>query len=254
MNSIWNPLFKRTRITVMIAGILMGGAVSQSAFALVSAPTETVKGRAPDMTQGKILWNDVNSNGITDAGDTLTIDPGTPFTFSDLDGDTEITPSFKWKIGDSEVGTSDTYTIQSGDAGKVSLHVTPKTDPDITDPATGTPVAASNNPTSEGGTGGGGEIEVPDVGIISVTIDGAVNGYPEVGTPLTANVSCVGGTCPAEGSGSGQLSYKWMIETRDASGTGTGTFQPITGATSSSYTPTKDDQRLKIQVDVVINP
>ena len=91
--------------------------------------------------------------------------------------------------------------------------------------------------TVAGGDGNGGVIdpEGPD----TVVVTGAdVNGNPIVGSALTAQVNCVSTCAPV-------LNYQWQIETVP----GSAVYTSI-GTNSDSYTPTKDDQKRKIRVEV----
>ncbi|EKN6178982.1 inverse autotransporter beta domain-containing protein [Yersinia enterocolitica] len=66
-----------------------------------------------------------------------------------------------------------------------------------------------------------------------------VTGNPVVGETLTANATCVGGTC-------GQLTWQWQIEDAE----GSNHYVNILNATQQSYTPVKGDQKRKIRVDI----
>ncbi|HFT8658699.1 TPA: ZirU family protein [Enterobacter cloacae] len=201
--------------------------ISGSALAVTSSPTDTVKGRAPVLTASTIASTDTNTNGIIDAGDVLTII--TPGTFTDADQDTETQRTYQWMADNSPISgeTSATYTVKATDLGKsITVQETPHTDPATTDPEVGAAVdsnaltiAASSTPAT-------------------VVIDGFVNGYPQVGTPLTTTVTL------ADGSTGSANSYKWQIETS----IGSGTYEDIPGATSDTYTPVGTEQKRRIRV------
>ncbi|ACY85867.1 ZirU family protein [Edwardsiella piscicida] len=72
----------------------------------------------------------------------------------------------------------------------------------------------------------------------SVIVTGLVNGYPLVGTPLHAEVTCATGECPAS------LTYQWQIE--DA--INSGNYVDIPAATAVDYIPVGTDQKRRIQV------
>jgi hypothetical protein len=187
-----------------------------------------VKGRAPVVTQSTIISDDASGNGLVDVGDTLSI--GTSGVFSDEDGDIAIPETYQWQADGVDIpgATSNSYTIVADDLGKaITVLVTPRTDPTITDPADGLAVASNSLTVVENGI------------VTGVVISGEVGGYPQVDSPLTATATCAGGTCSG-------LTYQWQIET----GEGTNTFSDISGATSSTYTPVRTDQRLRIQVVV----
>ncbi|HGY4723629.1 TPA: invasin, partial [Citrobacter amalonaticus] len=79
--------------------------------------------------------------------------------------------------------------------------------------------------------------------IAGITVSGEVNGFPLVGTPLTATYTCVT-TCPAA------VAWQWRIETPR----GSGIFVDIPGATTDSYTPVKGDQIRKVQAIASVAP
>ncbi|AHG21535.2 hypothetical protein Z042_19430 [Chania multitudinisentens RB-25] len=209
--------------------MLLSTLIVGSAWAAVtSSPTTTVRGRAPVITQSTIVSDNASGNGLIDVGDTLSI--STPGAFSDADGDTAIPETYQWQADGADIpgATGNTYTIVAGDLGKaITVVVTPHTDPTITDPAEGLAVASNTLTVIAGGI------------VTSVAVTGEVGGYPQVDTALTATATCAGGTCIG-------VTYQWQIET----GVGTNTFSDISGATSSTYTPVRTDQRLRIQVVV----
>lgn len=212
-------LGKRFALT-LLAGVITSSAV----LAVESTPTSSVIGRAPSMAAPTISHNDVNGNTLVDAGDILTAVLG---TFSDLDGDVAATPLYRWNDGAANIGSNPTYTVQAADVGKdLYVYVTPTTDSSITDPAEGLEVSAMTGTTA--------------MTVVSVAITGFTTGTtPLVGTQLTATPTC-NVTCD------GNQTYQWMIETTP----GSGNYSAISGATTSTYTPTKDDQRRMIKVDV----
>ncbi|MHA7847977.1 ZirU family protein [Serratia sp. D1N4] len=221
------------KIGSLLSGILLSVLIVGSAWsAVTSSPTTTVRGRAPVVTQSTIISDDAGGNGLVDVGDTLSI--GTAGTFSDEDGDAAIPETYQWQADGADIAgaTGNSYTIVAGDLGKaITVVVTPHTDPTITDPAEGLAVASNALTVVEGGI------------VTSVEVTGEVGGYPQVDTALTATATCAGGTCIG-------VTYQWQIET----GVGTNTFTDISGATSSTYTPVRTDQRLRVQVVVGNSP
>ncbi|MBF6037325.1 hypothetical protein H8F22_00380 [Pseudomonas sp. P154a] len=179
------------------------------------------------MAAPSITYVDTNGNDIVDTGDTLTAVAG---AITDADLDTPIASTYRWNDGAANIGTSSSYTISSTDLGKtLTLFATPHTDGAITDPADGLEVA--------GTIGSGGEIVVvPGNQLLSVAVAGYVAGNPQVGTALTATPTCV--------SACGTVTYQWEIETAP----GSGSYAAIDGATTSTYTPVKGDQRRMIRV------
>jgi hypothetical protein len=221
------------KIGSLLSGMLLSVLIVGSAWsAVTSSPTTTVRGRAPVVTQSTIISDDAGGNGLVDVGDTLSI--GTAGTFSDEDGDAAIPETYQWQADGADIpgATGNSYTIVAGDLGKaITVVVIPHTDPTITDPADGLAVASNALTVVEGGI------------VTSVVVTGEVGGYPQVDTALTATATCAGGTCTG-------VTYQWQIET----GVGTNTFTDISGATSSTYTPVRTDQRLRVQVVVGNSP
>ncbi|MGA4622177.1 beta strand repeat-containing protein [Citrobacter meridianamericanus] len=102
----------------------------------VSSQTQPVKGHAPVVTGVGIT-----GPGTPVAGDTLRLGG----TFSDPDGDAESGSLLQWYHSDgTPVATGQEYVIQAADAGKrIQAGYTPKTDPALTDPDTGTEVKSA---------------------------------------------------------------------------------------------------------------
>lgn len=223
-----NVNFKKSPLGTPLLSVVLGFAVSASAFATVtSAPTDTVKGRAPVMAAPTITHGDVNANSLVDAGDTLTAVDG---VISDQDQDTPVASTYRWSDGAGDLDTAAVYTIDAADLGKrITLFAQPHTDPSVTDPADGLEVA--------GVIGSGGQIDV--VGgntLLSVALSGFVSGYPQVDTQLTATPTCLT-TC-------GTVNYQWQLETA----VGSNSYADISGANGNTYIPVGADQRRKIKV------
>lgn len=230
---------KRGAVASAVAGVLLGaGVIAAPALAVTSTPTGTIMGRAPTMAPGAIVWADKSGTGVVDVGDELSIDPAAPFVFDDVDGDTSVGDAYQWLRDGAPIAsaTASTYEITAADLGaSITLRVTPNTDPLTTDPHVGAPADSTN------------AIVAAMAGsVYEATISGLVNGAPQVNTELTADALCVNGTCDLT-----NLEYRWQIEERDiATGNGTGVFVDIPGETSQKFTPTKDMQKLKVQVVV----
>ncbi len=203
--------------------------LSYPALAILSEPTDTVKGRAPTLTASTIISADTNSNGVFDIGDVISISQ--QGTFSDPDGDAEGQKTYQWQADGADISgaTSDTYTITASDLGKkITVLITPHTDPAITDPDSGIAVASNALTAASASTP------------VAVEIDGAVNGFPQVDTDLSAVVQL------ADGSTGDAGTYQWKIETA----IGSGVYQNIAGANGKTYTPVAGDQKRRIQVEV----
>jgi hypothetical protein len=219
--SMSNPL--KSRFSSLSMAILASLAVSAVAQAAVtSSATTTVKGRAPVITVPTVTYADVNTNGVIDTGDTLTAVDG---TFSDADTDIKTASSYRWSDGTADRGTAASYTLVAADLAKtITLYTKARTDSTITDPAEGVEVTGPGTVVVTGGT------------LLSVAITGYVSGNPQVASVLTATPTCVT-TCTG-------TTYQWKLETA----VGSGVYSNIAGATSSTYSPVKGDQKRKIQV------
>ena len=212
----------KTRISSLSMAILSSLAISAVAQAAVtSSPTTSVKGRAPSITAPTVTYVDVNSNGVVDAGDTLTAVDG---AFSDADLDSQIASTYRWNDGTTDNGTADSYTLVAADLGKtITLYTVPHTDSSITDPADGAEMTGPATVVVAGNT------------LMSVAISG-YTGNPLVDSPLLATPTCIT-TCDT-------VTYQWQLE--DA--VGSGTYSDIPGATSDTYTPVRTDQIRQVQV------
>ncbi|QLR73244.1 hypothetical protein HV337_12150 [Citrobacter freundii] len=127
---------KRKNFTLTASSAML--ILSFPALAVLSDPTDTVKGRVPVITQSTIVSADTNSNGVFDIGDVISISQ--QGAFSDPDGDAESQRTFQWQADGADISgaTSDTYTVTASDLGKkITVLVTPHTDPTITDPDRG---------------------------------------------------------------------------------------------------------------------
>ncbi len=105
--------------------------LSTYGWALQSAQTSTVKGRAPAAVP--------SITGTAKVGGTLTGRSG----FSDADGDSESGTTYSWSGGGAS-GSTQTLVVPLAAGGRtITLTVTPKTDATITDPAVGVPKTAT---------------------------------------------------------------------------------------------------------------
>ncbi|TLJ10423.1 hypothetical protein FEK47_16655 [Escherichia sp. E3659] len=233
-------LKKKTAASITM-GFLLSMSVNAVAAIITSSATVPITGHEPTLTAGDITFEDKNANGILDHGDVVKIDPAHDFAFADVDGDKPDTTTprlYSWKIGSTEVATTETYTIQENDLGQtITLFVTPQTDKNITEPFQGKPVQAMGN-----GTAGGLQISGSD-DVNSVAISGGTgaSGAPVVNDTLTATPTCT--------KACGVLNYQWQEEAPVNSGK----YIDIAGATNSTWKVTKETQKRKVQV-VVSNP
>lgn len=249
MTSLYIVNTDRKKLSATIAGILFGLSVSVPVLAFTSAPTDTVLGHIPVITGGAITVTDTNSNGVVDIGDVLTIDPAT-IVFSDPDQDPQAsTPyTYSWDEAGNEIGTGTSYTLKASDLGKtIKLKVKGYTDSASTDPYESTAIDAKFEANVALGIAANAtSLKVANGSdVTNVVITGfGTSGKPEVGVELSADVTLADGSSGTAAT----LDYKWQIE--DA--VGSGTYKDISSATSEKYTPTKDDQKKKIRVDVTL--
>lgn len=210
------------------------------ALGLDSKPTEPVIGRAPVIHKAVInLYEDNDGNGVPTVGDRLEAHLDNA-DVTDADGDISNAYQVFWYLEGRLIDPSgtDRHTILPIEAGKsITAKVVAFTNEETTDPAESEPFTATGGTADPDNSGA---VEVPVNGaIVSVTIDGFVNGVPQVDSELTATANCQG-RCPV------LLDYQWQRE----SAIGSGTFENIPGETNSSYSPVGSDQRRRIKVDV----
>lgn len=231
---------KSMRMSLIAAclGLAMSGLVQ--AQTVTSPETGTVIGRAPTVATAIINGTPSGTNGTWKAGDVLTA----VYTIQDPDLDpadvaaTDLT--IQWTSNGVAVGApgSKTYALQASDAGKtVTYTLIPKTDAATTDPYLGVVTIAGDigSDGSGGGTGGGGGEITPEAKDTLLSVE--ISGTAQVDGALNAVPTCIG----ACGAG---ITYQWQLETS----AGSGTFSNIAGATGSSYTPVRTDQKRKVQV------
>ena len=157
--------------------------------------------------------------GTAQVGETLTVDTS---GIADADGLDTAAFSHRWLADGIEItgATSSSYTVKATDLGKtlkvrVSYTDDRGAEESVTSAATGAVVAKPNSPA----TG------APIIG-----------GTVQVGETLTADVS---GIADADGLDTAAFSYQWLADDIE-----------ITGATSSTYTLTPDDEGKSIKVRV----
>jgi hypothetical protein len=178
-----------------------------------SPDTESAQGQVPTVTISGII-NDSRAGQSPMVGDVVRVQS----TALDPDGDTIVQTNYRWLRGASVVGTNQTYTVTTADAGQVlTVEVSAATSASVTDPTTGvasaTVTVLSSAPTA------------------SPTISGAT----KVGSQLTGSV----GYSDADGDAAGTHTYKWYLAD-DAAGTANKTA--IAGATVATYTVVGADQ------------
>ncbi|MGL4751416.1 MAG: ZirU family protein, partial [Aeromonadaceae bacterium] len=162
----------------------------------------------------------------------------------DPDMDAQAPSEYKWSRDGIDMGvTGDSYTLTLADLGtQITAGVIPQTDATTTDPYQGNEVAAAGgSPDGDGSVDVVDPNEVDAVEIVIAATDAALGGNPIVSTELRAKV-----TTSAGGVGvASDYNYTWQIE--DGAG---GNYINIPGAVSETYTPSKDDQKRKLRVDV----
>ncbi|WP_421307196.1 ZirU family protein [Aeromonas veronii] len=235
----------KQKIAVLIAAVLWG--VASGASALTSAPTDSVKGRAPTFDDASFTYVDTNGNSMVDMGDTLTIVGN---NFKDLDNDDAAASKYVWyRNGTPIVGEeSDTYILGLDDLGAtITAGITPQTDAAITDPYQGPEVMASKG--APGDDDGNVDVVAPtEVKAVEIVLS---NGDPLMGHPIVDTVLKAKVTTSADTVGNAaDYNYQWMIED-PAAPTG---YSIITNATNETYTVLKGDQKRKLQVEVTLKP
>lgn len=211
----------RNLFRVVFVALGFSYVMAAAAASVDSAPTDTVKGRAP--TAAPTYENTTRPGQPAIDGDTVVVTSG----FDDADGDAEFNTEYVWKRDGSPIAgaTAESYTLAPADIGAVlTVEVTPATDPAITDPyqASSPSIATIDTAT-----------ETSDRPI-SVAIH--KNGAPLVGNPIVGDVlqavpTCIG-TCASD------LTYAWDAGSQ------------VVGTNSANYTVTKDDQKKAIKVSV----
>ena len=176
----------------------------------------------PAVVENSAPTGNVTVSGFPVPGETLTADTS---TIADADGLTNVTFSYQWLKGNSNVviegATQSTYTVQSSDLfNPLSVRVT-YTDNRLT---TETLQSAYTNPVTN---------NYPPTGEVTIT------GTTENGETLTADTSTL-----ADQDGLGTFSYQWKA----AQGEGEATA--ISGATNSTYTLTSSEVGKQITVTV----
>ena len=178
---------------------------------------------APDPALNNPATGAPSISGMAQVGETLTADTS---SIADADGLTNASYSYQWIAND---GTSDTditgatdstYTLVAADEGKtikVRVSFTDDADNEETLTSAATAVVASR-PNS------------------AATGAPSISGTAQVGETLTAETS---GIADADGLDTAAFSYQWLADDIE-----------ITGATSSSYTLTADDEGKTIKVQV----
>lgn len=231
---------RKQKIAVSIAVVMWG--VASGASALTSAPTDTVKGRVPTLTGVSFNYVDVNNNGRVDVGDSLKIEEQ---GFDDPDMDAQAPSEYKWYRDGIDMGvTGDSYTLTLADLGtQITAGVIPQTDATTTDPYQGNEVAAAGG--SPDGDGSVDVVQPTEVDAVDIVID--ASGDPLTGNPIVATTLKAKITTSAGGVGvASDYNYTWQIE--DVAGSGN--YINIASAVSETYTPSKDDQKRKLRVDV----
>jgi hypothetical protein len=171
--------------------------------------------------------------GVLQVGQTLTGE----YTFTANGGDSTDVSLINWKNG-GHADTDTEYLLDAGDVGQVLIfEVQAKNGANVTGNTDSLDTASAPG-VSGGGTVPPGSIIDP-MAPYAVLINGEVNGYPQVGTQLTAQVDCVSTCAP-------NLNYQWEIETA----IGSGTYGNI-GTNSDRYMPIGGDQKRKIRVQVI---
>ncbi|WP_282875977.1 hypothetical protein [Pseudomonas peli] len=128
----------RIQLSSLTIGVLMTS-LGASVHA-ANATTNTVKGRAPVVTNVTVL-NRTNPGIGVRVGNVVTAG----YRFNDADGDAESGTTFRWRRNGKWISgaTSSTYTVVTADANNyLEVEVAPKTSPLTTEPAIGTAITS----------------------------------------------------------------------------------------------------------------
>ncbi|MEY0232405.1 hypothetical protein [Providencia manganoxydans] len=119
------------RLITLTTGLVIGGGVSASVIE-VNAETFPVIGHAPEVKDVKF------DNTAPAVNDTVTAIPD----ITDDDHDTPVESLYQWQLNGVDISkaTQNSYKLVPGDGNgkKLTVKVTPQTDPAITEPAIGT--------------------------------------------------------------------------------------------------------------------
>jgi hypothetical protein len=128
--------FTLSRLT---SGLLLAALAVGAQAAEVTKATDMVKGRVP--VAGLVSITNQTSSGVPpEVGHVLEVE----YSFTDADGDAENGTVIEWRRGSTVIATTNTYTIQNADVGKsITAQVTPKTNPEYTEPFSGAPVVSA---------------------------------------------------------------------------------------------------------------
>lgn len=132
----------RFTLSHLATGFLLAASAAGVQAAEVSQQTDTVQGRAPVANSVVIGNQSYPHAGGARVGHMLSIGYG----FEDADGDVDSGSAFQWLRNGAAISgaTASTYTVQSTDVNRsLSVQITPKTDPAITDPASGVVVTSA---------------------------------------------------------------------------------------------------------------
>ncbi|NOY73058.1 MAG: Ig-like domain-containing protein, partial [Gammaproteobacteria bacterium] len=194
---------------VAIAGILTGSAVASSGL--------TITNSAP--TANSVTITDYNG-GNAEVGDILTGN----YVYTDVDGDTEGTSTFRWLRGGTPIAgaTASTYTLVAADSGQtIVFEVTPVA---IAEIFTGSAVASSGLTITN---------SAPMVSSVTITDDNG--GGTFVGDILTGNYVY----SDVDGDAEGTSTFRWL---RNGA--------PISGANALNYTVVSVDSGQPITFEV----
>lgn len=172
----------RTKITTLIrlitltTGLVIGGGVSASVVE-VNGITDSVIGRAPVVSGVQF---DKSAPAVNDKVS------ATP-TITDVDNDTPETSLYQWKLDGVDISgaTQNSYKLVPGDGNgkKLTVVVTPQTNPKITEPAIGAMFTSSALTTH---------------GLAPKALDVKIDGMPLPGELLTGYYSYYDGDSPSD--------------------------------------------------------
>lgn len=178
------------RLITLTTGLVIGGGVSASVIE-VNAETSPVIGHAPEVKDVKFDKSTLAVN------ETVTATPD----ITDADNDAPVESLYQWQLDDKDIprATQKSYQLVPGDGNgkKLTVKVTPRTDPTITEPASGTAFTSSAIITQ------GLAPEALDVEIIGAP-------FPKSGQSLTGSYRYYDGDNDPEDTSPSGTQFEWI--------------------------------------------
>lgn len=176
------------RLITLTTGLVIGGGVSASVIE-VNAKTSPVIGHAP-------VVNDVTFDKTTPAvNDTVTAIPN----ITDADNDIPNKTLYQWQLDGKDISgaSQNSYTLTSGQGNgkKLTVKVTPQTDPAITEPVSGTAFTSSTITTQ---------------GFAPEALNVKIEGTPKPGQLLTGHYNYNDKDSPSDPEDTSSTRVEWI--------------------------------------------